>query len=182
MAAQKKTAHLKAVPETPTEVGSIPARQLRCRAGHHNFPLDRWLPGEEPIPRGVTVMPASEGRLKLVEPCGDCLAVTGVTYTHPGGIFDGYLPRHIQYGTDWVRLDRDVPRSRRVMRDARYSAANAQIRELLGRVTTLVEDDPRSGRAPAPVVFQGALWRRWRSISGTTWTRGRATASSRTSK
>jgi hypothetical protein len=151
-----KATHLKAVADTPAEVGSIPARQLRCRAGHHDFALDRWLPGEEPIPRGVTVMPASEGRLKLVEPCTACLAVTGVTYTHPGGIFDGYLPRHIQYGAEWVRLDRDVPRSRRVMRDARYSAANAQIRELLGRVTTLVEDQDRGPRRPVSVRFQGA--------------------------
>jgi hypothetical protein len=148
--------YLKAVAETPTEVGSIPARQLRCRAGHHNFPLDRWLPGEEPIPRGVTVLPASEGRLKLVEPCGDCLAVTGVTYTHPGGIFDGYLPRHIQYGGTWVKLDRDVPRSRRVMRDARYQAANEQIKELLGRVTTLVDDEEDPARVPG-VRFQGVL-------------------------
>jgi hypothetical protein len=148
----KRAPHLKAVTNTPTEVGSIPARQLRCRAGHHSFALDRWLPGEEPLPRGITVMPASEGRLKLVEPCTDCLAVTGVTYTHPGGIFDGYLPRHIQYGGGWVKLDRDVPRSRRVMRNARYEAANEQIRELLGRVTTLVDDDEK----PVPGVrFQG---------------------------
>jgi hypothetical protein len=148
--------HLKAVAGLSAEVGAIPARQLRCRAGHHNFPLDRWLPGEEPIPRGVTVMPASEGRLKLIEPCGDCLSVTGVTYTHPGGIFDGYLPRHIQYGANWVRLDRDVPRSRRVMRNARYEAANEQIRELLGRVTTLVDDDGEPERVPG-VRFQGVL-------------------------
>lgn len=148
-----KAAHLKAVAETPQEVGSIPARQLRCRAGHHEFALDRWLPGEEPIPRGVTVMPASEGRLKLMEPCTACLAVTGVTYTHPGGIFDGYLPRHIQYGAEWVRLDQDVPRSRRVMRDARYSAASGQIKTLLGQVTTLVGDEPAR---PAAVRFRGA--------------------------
>ena len=176
--------HLKAVAETPTEVGSIPARQLRCRAGHHSFALDRWLPGEEPIPRGVTVMPASEGRLKLVEPCTDCLAVTGVTYTHPGGIFDGYLPRHIQYGGSWVKLDRDVPRSRRVMRDARYSAANEQIKELLGRVTTLVEDDPDedAGPRPAAVRFQGALCRPSRSTCGTTWRPREGSASSPASR
>jgi hypothetical protein len=159
-ARKQKASHLKAVAEMPMEVGSIPARQLRCRAGHHSFALDRWLPAEEPIPRGVTVMPASEGRLKLMEPCTDCLAVTGVTYTHPGGIFDGYLRRQIQYGAEWVRLDRDVPRSRRVMRDARYSAANAQIRELLGRVTTLVDDGPR--RPVAQPRFQGALCRQSR--------------------
>jgi hypothetical protein len=176
-----RATYLKAVAETPTEVGSIPARQLRCRAGHHNFPLDRWLPGEEPIPRGVTVMPASEGRLKLVEPCGDCLAVTGVTYTHPGGIFDGYLPRHIQYGGTWVKLDRDVPRSRRVMRDARYQAANEQIRELLGRVTTLVDDEEDLAQVPG-VRFQEVLCRQSRYGCGTTWTPRRGSASSRTSR
>jgi hypothetical protein len=122
--------HLKAVAEAPQEVGSIPARQLRCRAGHHHFALDDWLPGEEEIPRGVTVMPASDGRLKLIEPCLDCLAVTGVTYTHPGGIFDGYLRRQIQYGPEWVRL---------------------------GRVTTLVDDDEEAGRpSVAPALFRGA--------------------------
>jgi hypothetical protein len=154
-------AHLRSVPETahetPQEVGSIPARQKRCRAGHHRFPLDDWLPGEEPVPRGVSVMPSTEGRLKLVEPCTACQAVTGVTHTHPGGVFDGYLPRQIYYGKSWVKLDRDVPRSRRVMRDSRYQgqAASEQIKELLGRVVTLVDDDD-TGRPVVPVVFREA--------------------------
>jgi hypothetical protein len=111
-------------------------------------------------------MHASEGRLKIMEPCNDCDAVTGVTYTHPGGVFDGYLPRHIQYGPEWVRLAMDVPRSRRIMRDARYSGpvAAGQIRtELLSRVTTLEEAGERPQRtgppvirAVSPVKFKGA--------------------------
>lgn len=100
-------------------------------------------------------MHASEGRLKILEPCSDCSAVIGVTYTHPGGGFDGYLPRHIQYGPEWVRLAMDVPRSRRIMRDARYSSPVAadQIRtQLLSRVTILEEEDERPQRTGPPVI------------------------------
>lgn len=153
----RRKPHLRAVTETPAEVGDIPARQLCCRGGHHKFPLDDWIPGEQ-LPRDITVMPASEGRLKIMEPCRSCRAVTGVTYTHPGGEFDPYLPRQLHYGTDWVRLAMDVPRSRRVMRAARYSspAAQAQIRELLAGVTTLDEPDTRPVSRVAPAVFRGA--------------------------
>lgn len=155
-----RSPHLKAVeetPETPAEVGGVPVRQLCCRGGHHEFALDKWIPGE-PLPRGITVLPASEGRLKILEPCESCRAVTGVTYTHPGGVFDPYLPRQIHYGAEWVRLAMDVPRSRRVMRAARYSSkvAQAQIRELLAGVTTLEEPDDRPASGVAPAVFKGA--------------------------
>lgn len=149
---RKGRPHLKAVTEEGNAVGDIPPRQLCCRGGHHRFPLDDWIPGE-PLPSGITVLPASEARLKIVELCTSCRAVTGVTYTHPGGVFDPYLPRHLQYGADWVRLAMDVPRSRLVMRAARYSGPRAQeqIRELLGRVTTLVGDDQES-RSGAPAL------------------------------
>lgn len=153
--------HLKAVQEEPAEIGDIPARQLCCRGGHHKFPMDEWIPGE-PLPRDITVLPASEGRLKIMEPCRSCRAVTGVTYTHPGGEFDPYLPRHLQYGPEWVRLAMDVPRSRRVMRAARYStaAAQTQIRELLAGVTTLEEPDDRPAGRVAPAQFTPPEYRR----------------------
>jgi len=135
--------------------GQLPARQLRCRGAHHTFALDDWIPGETEIPRGVTVMPATEGRLKLVEPCTSCWAVSGVTYTLPGGVFDPYMPRQLVYGSDWVRMEQHEPRGRRLMRAERYQRGAKQIAALLTRVTE-VDEAP----LPAPAVFRPPASRR----------------------
>lgn len=117
-AVRRRAGNLRAVEpgQQAVNAGSIPAKQLRCRSGHHPFPLDAWEP-PAPIPAGVSVMFASEGRYKLMEPCPVCWAATRVTYTHPGGGVDGYLKSSIVYGTNWVRMAMDQPRGRRVMRD-----------------------------------------------------------------
>jgi hypothetical protein len=128
--------------------GQLPGKQLRCRSGHHKFALDDWEPETEQIPRTVTVMPATEGRLKLMDPCTACWAVTAVTYTHPGGVFDPWLARQLVYGAEWVRMTQGEPRGRRVMRAEKYERGAKQIAELLTRVTALDED------VPPPAVFQ----------------------------
>lgn len=156
-----RTSHLRVVGERASETRpeAIPPRQRRCRAGHHDFPLDRWMP-PSPVPRGVAVMFASEGRYKLVELCSACEAVTGVTYTHPGGGFDGYLRRHIVYGSEWVRMAQDVPRGKALMRDTLYAEGRKQMQAFIGQaITALAEGDrePEPSRPPvAPVQFSGA--------------------------
>lgn len=138
--------------------GGIPGKQIRCRAGHHRFAMDDWEPPAE-IPRGVSVMFASEGRYKLLEPCLACLAATRVTYTHPGGGIDGYLKSSIVYGQNWVRMAMDQPRGRRVMRDERYRRGKAQLAGFIGRAVTDLADEarePEPARSPvAPVRFRG---------------------------
>lgn len=134
----------------------IPTKQIRCRAGHHRFALDEWEP-PAPIPRGVSVMFASEGRYKLMEPCLACMAVTGVTYTHPGGAVDGSLKRSIVYGTNWVRLPADQPRGRRLMRGVQYRRGEAQLRAFMGQAITSLADEDRESSVPpvAPVRLRG---------------------------
>lgn len=142
--------------EQAEELGNIPARQIRCRKGHHAFALDDWIPGEE-IPRGVAAMHASEGRYKLVEPCLNCSEVSRVTLTHPGGGIDGYLQSHLVYGPGWYRLPSYIPRGRRAMRDEAYRRGGRQLQALIGRAVTLLEDDDQPViRAVQPVRFQGA--------------------------
>jgi hypothetical protein len=153
---------LRTVPRIPDEsgvnYGALPASQVVCRSGHHRFALDDWDPGEE-IPRSVTAMHADEGRYKLLEPCLKCWAVTRVTFTHPGGGIDGYLRPVLRYGKEWVKLDADVPRGRRVMRDQKYQRGQGRLKALIGRAVTLTEDaedaEP-SARRPVPrPVFRG---------------------------
>ena len=163
-----KKNHLAAVPDedskSTADYGNLPPRQRRCRGAHHSFALDDWEPPEE-IPRGVTTMPADEGRYKILEPCLKCLAVTRVTRTHPGGRIDGFMKSELRYGGTWVRLDRSVPRGRRQMRDLRYQDGQTQLQALIGQAVTLLEEDdlaplrqPAARRlAPPPVPrFQGA--------------------------
>jgi hypothetical protein len=147
-----KNKHLAAVPDdetrSTTDYGNLPLRQRRCRGAHHSFALDDWDPPEA-IPRGVTVMPADEGRYKFLEPCMKCMAVTRVTRTHPGGRIDGFMKSEIRYGAEWVRLDRSVPRGRRTMRDLRYQDGQKQLQALIGLAVTLMEpDEPAARRTP----------------------------------
>jgi hypothetical protein len=133
--------------------GSIPTRQIRCRAGHHDFALDDWEPPAE-IPRGVTVMFASEGRYKLLEPCLKCMAATRVTYTHPGGGIDGYLKSTITYGQNWVRMAMDQPRGRRVMRDERCRRGKTQLDAFIGAaITGLTEEAVEPAHRGVPPVI-----------------------------
>lgn len=166
-----KKNHLAAVPDdeitrSTTDYGNLPGRQRRCRGAHHQFALDDWDPPEA-IPRGVTVMPADEGRYKFLEPCLKCYAVTRVTRTHPGGRIDGFMRSELRYGAEWVRLDRSVPRGRRKMRDLRYQDGQKLLQSFIGQAVTLLEDDepparptrlPRGAHAaprPPAVRFQG---------------------------
>jgi hypothetical protein len=140
-----------------TRPEAIPIKQVRCRAGHHRFPLDEWEP-PGPVPAGVSVMFASEGRYKLVEPCRACQAVTGVTYTHPGGQVDGHLRRQIIYGDEWVRMAQGTPRGKRVMRGEMYDRGQAQMQAFIGAAVTALADGargPEPGRPPVtPVQFR----------------------------
>lgn len=133
----------------------IPTKQIRCRAGHHRFALDEWEP-PAPIPRGVSVMFASEGRYKLMEPCLACMAVTGVTYTHPGGAVDGSLKRSIVYGQNWVRLPAGEPRGRRLMRGVQYRRGETQLRAFMGRALTDLAEEYAEPERPSvtPVTFR----------------------------
>lgn len=141
---------LRAVGEQASE--ALPPRQVRCRAGRHHFPLDDWLP-PAPVPAGVSVHFASEGRYKLVERCLACKAVTGVTYTHPGGEVDGFLRRQLVYDGDWVKLAQGVPRGRAAMRDVAWTRGREQMAAFIGQaVTTLLEDDREPVRPPVPPV------------------------------
>lgn len=155
----RRRLHVAGDEASETRPEAIPSKQVRCRAGHHKFPLDEWEP-PDPVPAGVIVMFASEGRYKLMEPCRACWAVTGVTYTHPGGGVDGYLKRHIVYGSEWVRMAQGAPRGKGLMRDTLYARGQAQLQVFIGRaITTLAEDDrePGPARPPvAPVQFRGA--------------------------
>jgi hypothetical protein len=136
--------------------GDIPIKQVRCRAGHHKFALDDWEPPSE-IPRGVSVMFASEGRYKMMEPCLACMAATRVTYTHPGGGVDGFLKSGIVYGQNWVRMPMSQPRGSRVMRDERCRRGQAQLTAFMGRAITGLTDEAEPERPPvAPVQFRGA--------------------------
>jgi hypothetical protein len=136
----------------------IPARQIRCRAGHHQFALDDWEPPGA-VPPGVSVMFASEGRYKLMEPCRVCMAATRVTYTHPGGGIDGFLKSGILYGPAWVPMSAGQPRGRRAMRDEKLRRGRSQMSSFIGRaVTSLTAEDrePADQRPPvAPVRFRG---------------------------
>jgi hypothetical protein len=138
-----------------TRPEAIPAIQRRCRAGHHDFPMDHWLP-PAPVPRGVTVMFASEGRYKLVELCSACQAVTGVTYTHPGGAVDGHLRRQIVYSSEWVKLAQGVPRSKGLIRETLYADGREQLEAFIGRaITTLTaEYDEPEARGVPPVILR----------------------------
>lgn len=137
----------------------IPIKQIRCRAGHHKFALDDWEPPAE-IPRGVTVMFASEGRYKLLEPCLTCMAATRVTYTHPGGGIDGFLKSSITYGKNWQKMAMDAPRGRRVMRDERCRRGKKQLDAFIGAAITDLADDarepePETRRGVPPVILRG---------------------------
>jgi hypothetical protein len=142
-----------------TRPEAIPSKQIRCRAGHPRFPMDAWEP-PAPIPAGVIVMFASEGRYKLMEPCQACWAVTGVTYTHPGGGIDGYLRRQLVYGGEWVRMAQGTPRGKGLMRDTLYARGREQLQAFIGKAITDLADEDREaepGRPPAaPVRFKGA--------------------------
>jgi hypothetical protein len=140
-----------------TDPGSIPVKQIRCRAGHHQFALDSWEPPAA-IPSGVSVMFASEGRYKLMEPCPVCWAATRVTYTHPGGGIDGYLKSTIVYGTNWVRMAMGQPRGRRVMRDEKVRRGKDQLAAFIGSAVTSLADEarePEPARTVPPTRFQG---------------------------
>jgi hypothetical protein len=147
--ARRREANLRAVEpgQQVLDPSAIPVRQLRCRSGHHRFALDDWEPPAE-IPRGVSVMFASEGRYKMLEPCLACLAATRVTYTHPGGGIDGYLKSGIIYGTNWVRMAMDRPRGRRVMRDEKVRRGRRQLDAFIGSAVTSLADEARE---PGPV-------------------------------
>jgi hypothetical protein len=120
--------------------------------------MDDWEPPAA-IPRGVSVMFASEGRYKLMEPCLVCMAATRVTYTHPGGEVDGFLKSGIVYGSNWVRMAMSQPRGRRVMRDERCRRGKNQLQDFIGRAITDLADEvqvPEPARSPvAPVRFRG---------------------------
>lgn len=138
--------------EHVADPSGIPIKQIRCRAGHHRFALDDWEP-PDPIPgRGVTVMFASEGRYKLLEPCLACMAATRVTYTHPGGGIDGFLKSGIVYGKNWRKMAMDAPRGRRVMRDERCRRGQAQLTAFIGSAITSLADEAREGEPDRPGV------------------------------
>jgi hypothetical protein len=157
-AVRRRAGNLRAVEpgQQAVNAGSIPAKQLRCRSGHHPFPLDAWEP-PAPIPAGVSVMFASEGRYKLMEPCPVCWAATRVTYTHPGGGVDGYLKSSIVYGTNWVRMAMDQPRGRRVMRDEKIRRGQDQMAAFIGSAVTSLADEarePEPARRVPPVILR----------------------------
>jgi hypothetical protein len=142
--------------ELSIELRGIPGKQVRCRTGHHRFAMDDWEPGENIPVRGVSVMPASDGRFALLEPCLACWEVTRVTYTHPGGGIDGHLQSHIRYGKGWKKIPSHLPRGKRVLRSEKYRRGEHQLKALLGRVVTV---DGNEVSAPPPVSavkFQGA--------------------------
>lgn len=82
-----------------------PAKQVRCRSGHHRWASEEQEPGE-PVPREV-VAHRREGRYLIEDPCVRCGAEKH-TLTGEGG--DLYTARSwIIYPPDWVTIPSEFP-------------------------------------------------------------------------
>jgi hypothetical protein len=106
-----------------TKVNDIPDGQLACRAGRHDWPMDRLQVGK-PLPRGLEVDPAPGGCYQMTDICQRCGKRRIVT-TLPQGVYDTSADYDYKDPADWVRLGRDLEVTKRELR-AENIARNAE--------------------------------------------------------
>jgi hypothetical protein len=101
-----------------TRVKDIPAAQLLCRI-KHRWPMDEDLEPGKPLPRGVQVIPQSDGTKRIWEKCKrkGCPKHRGQE-TLPGGIYDPHAPYLYDSPQEWVVADVSLGMSPRTAKGA----------------------------------------------------------------
>jgi hypothetical protein len=97
-----------------TKLSEIPDGQLTCRAGRHDWPLDKLQNGKA-LPRGLAAVPQNDGCYQMRDTCQRCGKVRVVT-TLPRGIFDVSADFAYSDPADWVTLADELDVTKRDLR------------------------------------------------------------------
>ena len=102
--------------QVATRISDIPGNQLLCRI-KHRWPMDEDLTVNGLLPRGVELIPQSDGTKRIREKCKRC-PKHRAQETLPGGIYDPHAPYLYDSPNEWVVADASLGLSPRTAKGA----------------------------------------------------------------
>ncbi len=92
-------------------INDMDDEEVICRAGFHEYPLDKIRPGRKL--RGVDVARQIDGCYQVVERCLSCGMVERTSVTLPGGAYDSEVVYHHRYLKPWKKVPAQFGRVRK---------------------------------------------------------------------